>query len=124
MRMLGTTIPRCSTPFLTLLSNGPLRRDAGGMPPWRGGCPRSFSGFSSQPALSVGMYYLASSPRTAAREVRHHGGDARRRRAPRRIKHQQQLHQMLLHRGHQRLDDEYIGLTAIRLELHAQTVVA
>ena len=57
-------------------------------------------------------------------EVRDHRRDARRRRAPRRIQHQQQLHQVLLHGRHQRLDDEHVRLPAIDFELHAQTVVA
>ena len=57
-------------------------------------------------------------------EVRDHRRDARRRRSPRRIQHQQQLHQVLLHGRHQRLDDEHVCLPAIDFELHAQTVVA
>ena len=50
-------------------------------------------------------------------------GDARRRGAAGRIEHEQQLHQIVLHRRAERLDDEHILLAAIGLQLHFQTII-
>ena len=41
-----------------------------------------------------------------------------------RVEHQQQLHEMLLHRGNQRLQDEDISLTAVGVQLYIQAIVA
>ena len=56
--------------------------------------------------------------------VRDDGGDLRRRRAAGRVEHQQQLHEVLLRRRHERLHDVHVALAAVRLELHLQAVVA
>jgi len=54
---------------------------------------------------------------------RQHHRDPRRRRAPRRVDHQQQLHQVLLHRRRQGLDQENVALAAIGHELGLEAVV-
>ena len=41
-----------------------------------------------------------------------------------RVDHQQQLHQVVLRRRHQRLDDEDVLLAAVGQQLHLQAVVA
>jgi hypothetical protein len=40
-----------------------------------------------------------------------------------RVRHQQQLHQVLLYRRHQRLDQEHVPFPAVGLELHLEAVV-
>ena len=56
--------------------------------------------------------------------VRDHRRDLRRRGAAGRVEHQQQLHQVLLRRRHQRLHDVDVALAAVGLQLHLQAVVA
>jgi hypothetical protein len=55
--------------------------------------------------------------------VRDHRVDPRRRRAPGRVRHQQQLDQVLLHRPDQGLDDEHVPFPAVGLQLHLEAVV-
>jgi hypothetical protein len=55
--------------------------------------------------------------------VGHHDRGARCRRPPRRVQHQKELDQMLLHRRDQRLDDKDVAFPAISLELHAEAIV-
>ena len=55
--------------------------------------------------------------------VRHHHGGPAGRGAPGGVEHQQQLDQVLLHRRHQRLDEEDVALAAVGLELHLEAVV-
>ena len=62
--------------------------------------------------------------RAGVRVVRDDGGDLRRGGAARGVEHQQQLHQVLLRRRHQRLDDVDVALAAVLLELHLEAVVA
>jgi hypothetical protein len=56
--------------------------------------------------------------------VRDDRRDLRRRRTPRRVDHQQQLHQVVLGRRHQRLNDVDVPLAAVREQLRLQAVVA
>ena len=56
--------------------------------------------------------------------VRDDRGDRGRAGAPRRVDHQEQLHQVLLRRRHQRLHDVDVALAAVRLELGLEAVVA
>ena len=56
--------------------------------------------------------------------VRDHRGDLGRRRAAGGVDHQQQLHEVLLGRRHQRLDDVDVALAAVGLELGLEAVVA
>ena len=53
-----------------------------------------------------------------------HRGDLLRRGAAGGVEHQEQLHEVLLGRRHQRLDDVDVALAAVRLELRLQAVVA
>jgi hypothetical protein len=55
--------------------------------------------------------------------MRDHRGDPGRRSAARRVEHQQQFDQMILHRRTQRLDQEHVLLAAIGLQLHFDAVV-
>jgi len=61
--------------------------------------------------------------RAGVREVRDHCGDLCCRRATGGIDHQQELDEVLLHRRHQRLDDEDVALTTVVAQLDLQTVV-
>jgi hypothetical protein len=56
--------------------------------------------------------------------MRDDGRYSRRGRPTRGIEHQQQLHQVFLHRRRQRLDDEDVSLTAVGFQLDAKTIVA
>jgi hypothetical protein len=57
------------------------------------------------------------------RVVRYDRGDPGRRGASRRIQHQQQLHQVLLYRRDQRLDEVHVPLTAVRPKLDFEAVI-
>ena len=61
--------------------------------------------------------------RPAVRVVRYHRGHPGGRRAAGRVRHQQQLDQVLLHRVDQRLDEEYVPFPAVGLKLDLQAVV-
>ena len=61
--------------------------------------------------------------RPAVRVVRYHRGHPGGRRAAGRVRHQQQLDQVLLHRPDQRLDEEHVPFPAVGLELDLQAVV-
>ena len=61
--------------------------------------------------------------RAGVRVVRQHHGDPTGRGAPGGVDHEQQLDQVLLHRRHQRLDQEDVTLPAVGLQLHLQAVV-
>jgi hypothetical protein len=56
--------------------------------------------------------------------MRDHGRDSRRGCPSRGIEHQQQLHQVLLHRRRQGLDDEDVSFAAAGFQLDAETIVA
>ena len=75
-----------------------------------------------QPAAD-GDAWLVLLVRPRVDVVRHHRGHPRRRGAPGRVRHQQQLDQVLLHRRRQRLDEEHVPLPAVGLELDLQAVV-
>jgi len=55
--------------------------------------------------------------------VRHHRRHPGGGRAAGGVGHQQQLHQILLHRRHQRLNEVHVTFPAVGLELHLQAVV-
>jgi hypothetical protein len=61
--------------------------------------------------------------RAGVGEVRHDHGDPPGRRAPGGVEHEQQLDEVLLHRRHQRLDDEHVALAAVGLQLDLEAVV-
>ena len=80
-----------------------------------------------RPAPAVTRRSATSRPpievRPRVRVVRHDDGDPAGRGTPRGVAHEQQLDQVLLDRGDDRLDEEHVALPAVGHELDFQAVV-